>query len=114
MEYEGVVEGGGKRAAALGFPTANISFEGDASGIFAARVALEGKEYKAVAYADPVRGVIESHLFDFEGDLYGKRIGVDLLEKLRESTPFADEKEAQAQIARDVEAAHAYFASCEA
>ena len=46
---------------------------------------------------------IEPHLLDFEGDLYGQRLVVELWERLRDEQVFASEAELVAQIARDVE-----------
>jgi riboflavin kinase/FMN adenylyltransferase len=50
---------------------------------------------------------IEAFLLDFEGDLYGSRLRLELWERLREERAFASEEELVAQIAADVEAAHA-------
>lgn len=101
----GIVVGGSAQASALGYPTANIPLEGDASGIYVVRVGVEGKEYGGVAYADQARGVLESHLFDFSGDLYGKEVSVTLVEKLRDPRPFATVEEQKQAIADDVHAA---------
>ena len=111
MKHTGIVVGGGKRATAFGFPTANIAL-GDAklSGIYAARVTVGDTEYEAVAYADAERRVLESHLLGFTGELYGARISVELLKKLRDAMRFPDEATARGQIARDVADAQAYFA----
>jgi riboflavin kinase/FMN adenylyltransferase len=50
---------------------------------------------------------IEPHLLDFEGDLYGQRLVVELWQRLREERAFSSEEELVAQIARDVEATRA-------
>jgi riboflavin kinase/FMN adenylyltransferase len=50
---------------------------------------------------------IEPHLLDFEGDLYGRRLVVELWERLRDERGFDDEAALVAQIARDVDAARA-------
>ena len=50
---------------------------------------------------------IEAFLLDFEGDLYGERVVVELWERLRDEAVFASEAELVAQIARDVEATRA-------
>jgi riboflavin kinase/FMN adenylyltransferase len=46
---------------------------------------------------------IEPHLLDFEGDLYGRRLVVELWQRLRDERAFSTEEELIAQIARDVE-----------
>lgn len=111
MAYTGIVIGGSRKAEALGFPTANIPLtDTEPSGIYVASVAYEGKEYPAVAYADQSRKILEAHLFDYSGDLYGKEITVTLLKKIREGEAFADEASLAEAIARDIETARAYFA----
>ncbi len=50
---------------------------------------------------------IEAFLLDFEGDLYGSRLRLELWERLREERSFASEEDLVAQIAADVEAARA-------
>ncbi|MBI4088329.1 riboflavin kinase [Candidatus Kaiserbacteria bacterium] len=108
--YTGIVMSGGKRAAQLGFPTANIPLEDDSvSGIFAGRVSVAGRVYDAVVYADRKRKLIEAHLFGFFGNLYGKDVAVVLLHKLREDREFSGDGEMRAAIAADIAAAHAYF-----
>lgn len=108
--FKGVVQSGGKRAAKFGFPTANIPLtDTSLSGIYAARVHLPNSEYDAVIYANQARKLLEAHLLDFSGDLYGKTIEVALLEKIREDAVFADEDAARAAITKDVAAVRAYF-----
>ncbi len=111
MQYEGEVIGGGKSATQLGFPTANIACEKDrmVSGIYAARIKVDGTQFDAVSYMNKSRDILESHLFDFSGELYGKHISVELLVKLRDDMTFETEEEARAQIGRDVAAARKYF-----
>lgn len=102
MDYTGVVTGGSARANKLGYPTANIPLtDSEISGIYAACVTLEGKGYQAVAFADPSRGILEAHLFDFSGDLYGKTITVSLSKKLRESQAFASEEDLRRAMDQD-------------
>ena len=112
MKYIGTVQKGGEYGQRLGFPTANIHLEdSEVSGIFAATVRVEGKEYGAAVYADQRNKVLESHLLDFSGDLYGKELEVELLEKIRDDKCFESEDEARGAIAGDVAAAQTYFNS---
>lgn len=112
MIYEGIVQkdlGEGKR---LGFPTANISFNDSAlSGIYAARVQVRGKTYIAAVYADQARRLLESHILDFEEDLYGERITVQIEKKIRETQRFTNKATLKAAIAKDVQDVREYFAS---
>ena len=101
--YKGVVQEGEKRGVTLGFPTINIPLAGkDVSGIFAAKVFVDGKEYLAAAYANVSRDILEAHLLDFSGDLYGKEVEIELLEKIRDDEKFSDESALKAAIAGDI------------
>lgn len=88
MRYRGVVQKGKRLATRLGFPTANIFFDKKEklSGIFAAHVRVEGKSHPGIAYVNRRRHMLEAHLFDFSGNLYGKEIEVELLKKIREDS----------------------------
>lgn len=106
MTFSGIVIGGSARAGSLGFPTANLLLgESDASGIYAAQARAEGKQYAAVCYADPTRGILETHLLDFSGDLYGIELSVTLVEKIRDAQVFTSEEELKKAIAGDSERA---------
>ena len=110
MEFHGIVTGGSTKAGGFGYPTANIPLsDTDVSGIYVVYVHAEGKTYGGVAYADQTRGILESHLFGFSGNLYGKEISVTLVEKLRDARAFPDEATLKAAIAADATAARSYI-----
>ncbi|MCW5773460.1 MAG: bifunctional riboflavin kinase/FAD synthetase [Rhodospirillaceae bacterium] len=111
---EGPVEHGEKRGRILGFPTANLALDDfllPAFGVYAVRVRLlEG------GVAPPISGVanigmrptvggtraqLEAHLFDFAGDLYGKRLAVELHAFIRPERKFDGLDALKAQIAQD-------------
>jgi riboflavin kinase/FMN adenylyltransferase len=114
QEFIGIVIEGKRRGRALGFPTVNIPL-GDAavSGIYAAKVCTDVSTsvhtFFAAAFADPSRDVLEAHLLDFSGDLYGQEIRIELYEKLRESGTYASDEALQQAIAEDVAAVREYF-----
>ena len=56
---------------------------------------------------------LEAVLFDFNGDLYGRRVSIEFLKKLRDEAHFASLEELAAQIARDCDQARAFFAARE-
>jgi riboflavin kinase/FMN adenylyltransferase len=113
FELEGVVVAGDQRGGTLGFPTANLALEphllAPAYGIYAG--AALGHRAAASVGVNPHYGGnerrIEAFLLDFEGDLYGRRLRIELWERLRDERAFGSEEELVAQIARDVEAARA-------
>ena len=97
---EGVVQRGDARGRELGYATANLElgdYQRPKYGIYAVRVTLpDGHDHPGVASLgvrptfDPPRELLEAHLFDFDGDLYGERIEVALLAWIREEKKFDD------------------------
>ena len=115
-----VVPGAG-RGKALGFPTANLDYPSDqalpADGIYVGRVYLGQRVLKAAVNIgfrptfEQEDRAVEAFLLDFEGDLYGERLKLELLHRLRKEEKFASEEELKAQIARDVEMARKLLSS---
>ena len=113
VEVEGVVVSGDARGGTLGFPTANLRIERSLLvprfGIYAGS-ALDHRAAISIGVNPHYGGAerrIEAFLLDFEGDLYGQRVIVELWERLRDEAAFESEAELVAQIARDVEATRA-------
>jgi len=112
-EVEGTVVLGDQRGGTLGFPTANLAVRAEllvpAYGIYAG--AARGHRAAISIGVNPHYGGnerrIEPHLLDFEGDLYGERLVVELWQRLRDERAFDSEEDLVAQIAGDVEAARA-------
>ncbi len=115
----GRVVHGDKLGRELGFSTANIQMKHNRpplTGVFAVR--LHGAGFQALSgvaslgvrpTVKPGGGVVlEVHLFDFSGDLYGRHVRVDFLHKLREEEKYPDLETLRRQIALDCEAARAY------
>ncbi len=110
MRYSGIVQKSSGEGARIGFPTANIPLtDTSLSGIYAAEVVVEGQMYRAAVYTDTRRGLLEAHLLDFEGDLYGKEIEIRIQKKIREDASFESEEELKRAIAGDVVQARAFF-----
>ncbi len=109
-EVEGVVVAGDQRGGTLGFPTANIAVEPGllvpAHGIYAGSAL--GRRAAASIGVNPHYGGserrIEAFLLDYEGDLYGQNLRLELWQRLRDERAFASEDELVGQIAADVEA----------
>jgi riboflavin kinase / FMN adenylyltransferase len=108
-ELEGTVVAGDQRGGTLGYPTANLAVPAEllvpAYGIYAG-LALEHRAAISIGVNPHYGGNelrIEPHLLDFEGDLYGRRLVVELWKRLRDERAFSNEEELVAQIARDVE-----------
>ena len=112
-ELDGIVVAGDQRGGTLGYPTANIALEPalacPAFGIYAGS-ALAHRAAVSVGTNPHYGGSerrIEPFLLDFDGDLYGDRLVVELWQRLRDEAVFASEDELIGQIARDVEATRA-------
>ncbi|MGF1627361.1 MAG: bifunctional riboflavin kinase/FAD synthetase [Alphaproteobacteria bacterium] len=119
-EIEGRVRTGRRLGHTIGVPTANIALDGylrPAFGVYACHVALD--EGGATRWLDGVANIgvrptvggsgelLEVHLFDFAGDLYGRRLRVALAEFLRGEARFDGLPALKAQIASDMEQARA-------
>jgi riboflavin kinase/FMN adenylyltransferase len=108
-ELEGTVVLGSQRGGTLGYPTANLAVPPEllvpAYGIYAG--AALGHRAAISIGVNPHYGGgerrVEPHLLDFEGDLYGARLVVELWQRLRDERVFPSEEELVAEIARDVE-----------
>lgn len=119
LDYTGVVAYGEQRGRKLGFPTANIALD-DAyallpNGVYAVRVRFENMLYQGVANIgsnptfEEVERRLEVHLMQFSGNLYGKKIRVDFLGKLRDETKFSSVEALVEQIQRDIEQARHFW-----
>jgi len=126
---EGVVEHGDKRGRQLGYPTANIAlgpYQRPRFGVYAVRGRLPDPGPGSGAGArvldgaanlgtrpmfDPPRELLEPYFFDFDEDIYGVTVEVELIAFLREEMSFPDVDALKAQIARDCEAARRRLAA---
>ena len=111
MIVSGKVIKGAKRGRKLGFPTANLAFKGGISGVYAVHVYIDSKKYKGAAnigYA-PTFGrrqkLLEVYIFNFNKNIVGKKIDVELVKKLREEKKFDSVSELVKQIKKDVKEA---------
>ena len=115
---EGTVTRGAGRGRQLGFPTANLSTDNELfppNGVYATAVLMDGEIHASVTNVGvrPTFGasgpVVESHIFDVDRDLYGCRIRVAFVQRLRDELAFSDGDALRVQIARDCDAARALF-----
>ncbi len=110
----GKVITGDKRGRDLGFPTANLEVTGlvlPPHGVYAGVTRFEGRLYRvalnigvrpSVALGQDLR--VEAHLLDFDGDLYGRELEIEIGDKLRDEKKFGSLAELKEQIAQDVAA----------
>jgi riboflavin kinase/FMN adenylyltransferase len=113
---DGVVVRGAGRGKGLGFPTANVSVRNETRpqvGVYACRIRVGGGPALLPAVANlgqrPTFGggetVLEVHLLDFDGDLYGREVRVEFVARLRAERPFPDKAALLEQIRSDALAA---------
>ncbi len=130
----GHIQHGAKRGRTIGFPTANVPLHRKTpavSGVFAVRLwgkdlgvckntladASERQGINGIANigyrptVDGKKGLLEVHLFDFDGDLYGKLVHVDFLHKIRDEMKFDSFEILKEQILNDAVEAKKYFVS---
>jgi riboflavin kinase / FMN adenylyltransferase len=107
----GTVIGGAKRGTGMGYPTANLPMpKGTAlgHGIYAVRAVVDGLAHDAAAYLgtrptfDDGMPVLEVFLLDFDGDLYGREIGVEFVDFIRPDRKFSSADELVVQMNDDV------------
>lgn len=108
----GVVEHGRRLGRELGFPTANLAVADDFApedGVYRSRAAIDGRTYAAMSNLGTNPSVggaerrLETHIFGFSGELYGRTLRVELLERIRGERRFASVEELRRQIERDKE-----------
>lgn len=103
----------GKRGRALGFPTANLDMQAQqalpSNGVYATVAQVDGKQFASATnigtrptFREGEKWV-ETHLLNYKGDLYGKEIRIEFVQKLREELCFASPEELRAQIGKDIQ-----------
>jgi riboflavin kinase/FMN adenylyltransferase len=120
---QGIVEHGDKRGRALGYPTANLNlgkYLRPRFGVYAVRGRLpDGRIVDGAANLgtrptfDPPRELLEPYFFDFDGDLSGQTIEVELVSFLRDEARFDSLDALKAQMARDCTEARARLAAAQ-
>lgn len=116
-EIEGTVVPGLSRGRALGFPTINTRPLNEITppGVFATWAAWDSRPFPAVTNVGlrptfgPGEPGIETHILDFEEDIYGEKVRIQFLKKLRDEKKFESPEDLARQIGRDVRRARAFF-----
>lgn len=113
--FSGLVTEGDKRGRELGYPTANIRLNDEDKllpqiGIYAVMVELNGKNYKALlsigrrpTFYNDGTVIPEVYIYDFNDDIYGQEIKVNLIQKLRDEEKFNSAEELIKQMNLDKE-----------
>lgn len=111
----GTVVHGFQKGRTMGFPTANMSADEcrlvPADGVYAVKVSLPPSTFPGITNIgmrptfDGHQRTIETHILDFEGDLYGRDISIGFVARLRDEQHFESPEELTQQMARDAETA---------
>jgi riboflavin kinase / FMN adenylyltransferase len=120
FHLKGIVITSAKRGRKLGFPTANIDIRpqqalpGD--GIYATIADVDGRRFASATnvgarptFGD-MRRTVEAYLLNYEGDLYGRELRLEFVQKVRDEQRFASSEELKRQIERDVQEVKAILA----
>ena len=116
----GPVVSGQKLGRTLGVPTANIALEPTnrlAHGIYAVRARVEGKWHGGVASfgvrptVDNGAPLLETYLFDFDADIYGRELTIEFVARIREERKFDSLEALKAEMARDMARAREILAA---
>ena len=115
---KGEVVVGNKLGRRLGFPTSNLLIDETMvtppNGVYITYCDYNGRQYPSITNVGvkPTIGNygknVETHIFDFDKELYGKVIAVEFLEKMRDEVKFDDQEELAEQIVRDCKEARKY------
>ena len=122
FELNGTVIEGAQIGRTIGFPTANLFIEDStkilpANGVYVVAVLLDEVRFKGVmnigfrpTIDTSLRKQIEIHIFDFERDIYGHKLQVEILTRLRDEIKFENKDFLVKQIQQDVSMARDFFA----
>ncbi len=102
-QISGIVVRGDGYGRKLGYPTANLDKKVDIkAGVYAGDASFDNQTFRAGILINP-DGKTEAHLLNFDGDLYGKTLVLELENFIREYKTFDSEPELIAQIGKDLE-----------
>jgi riboflavin kinase/FMN adenylyltransferase len=121
FRLQGKVISGSGQGVTLGFPTANLELDAKQAlpkdGIYVTRAKINGKTYPAmtnIGWRPTFNGrerTVETHILDFQGNLYGREMEIIIAERLRDEKRFATIEELKKQIAEDIKQGRAILAS---
>jgi riboflavin kinase / FMN adenylyltransferase len=116
---DGTVTRGAGRGRELGFPTANVCTDNELlppSGVYATLVTIDGVVHPSVTnvgvrptFGDAERLMIETHVFAFDRDLYGRELRLSFVQRLRDERAFPDVDALRSQIEADCRGAQRLF-----
>ena len=111
IRQTGIVVEGKKIARTTGFPTANIPYINNSMDalVFYSKIKYNGKIYKGATFYNKQRNILESHILDFNEDIYDKEIEVCLIKKVRDKMKFKSKEDAENQFKKDIQNVKKFF-----
>jgi riboflavin kinase / FMN adenylyltransferase len=116
---DGSVTRGAGRGREIGFPTANVCSDNELlppAGVYATLITIDGVVHPSITnvgmrptFGDVDRLTIETHVFDFARDIYGQRLRLSFVQRLRDERAFPDVDALRAQIEADCRSAQRLF-----
>jgi riboflavin kinase/FMN adenylyltransferase len=113
----GKVRKGSNRGKRLGFPTANIALHKNiAEGVYVSEVRIDGQKFQSLAFVGAAKTFaeknkkVETYIFNFNKNIYGKWISIKLFEKIRGNIKFTSEKDLIVQMKKDLQSAKDFYA----
>ena len=102
-----------KLASKIGFPTANCEISNEKLmppfGVYASTISFDGKTHKSISNygTKPTvqkgeKPILETHIFNYDGNLYGKKVKIEFLHKIRDEKQFESINQLQFQISQDI------------
>lgn len=120
FSIDGLVVEGKRRGREIGFPTANLQTENELvppNGVYATTVTIDGIVHPSISnigvrptFGDSKATTIEAYVMGFNGDLYGRRVRLGFVQRLRDERKFDDVDALRAQIEADRRRAERLFA----
>jgi len=117
---DGVVVEGKHRGRELGFPTANLKTDNELlppDGVYATTTTIDGIVHPSISniglrptFGDTTKTIIEAYVMGFDGDLYGRRVRLGFVQRLRDERKFEDVDALRAQMEADRRRAERLFA----
>lgn len=121
FSLHGQVITGAGRGVALGFPTANLDMAPEQAlprdGVYATWAYIDGRVYQSMTNIgfnptfDDSKRVVEIYIVDYRGDLYGRELKIEVMERLRAEKKFRNVEELKQQIAEDIKCGKAILDS---
>ncbi len=121
LSLQGHTTTGAGRGSEMGFPTTNMGFDPKkalpANGVYATWAYVDGKVYQSVTNIGtrPTFGnnerTVETHILNYQGNLYGRELKIDVVERLRDEKLFDTVEELKKQIAEDVKQGRAILSA---